>query len=68
MGKTSVTKEITASYGRALIVGKDITEASQESFFYKKPYYLATLFPYAEIFDNGEVTLKNNMGDFVTFS
>ncbi len=67
MGLTSIKKEVTKDYALALIVGKDVTEASQENFFNKSKWVLASLFNYVEIFDNGKVVLCNSIGDFVTF-
>ena len=67
MGYTCVTEPTTKTKSLELIAGKELTEASQLSFFRKKRERLADLFPFVDICDNGKIILKNSLGDFVTF-
>lgn len=67
MGRTSQTYYIDSITSQAFLNHSfKVVEASQIGFFRKSVNELRKLFSTIEVFDNGEVTLKNYLGDFVT--
>lgn len=67
MGKTSQTFYIDNITSEAYLNQRlVVTEASQLNLFNKTVPELKKLFSTMEVFDSGEIRLKNYLGDFVT--